>query len=216
MLTGTIPADLRWWRDMAGSESSSERIEGAIERGIRQGDFDKLPGAGKPLDLGDPRDPDWWIKEYAQREKLDLAEALPGVAALRKESLEFADSLDRFDSEEAVRDAAEDLNRRIYADRMDVRNIDNAFPLAAPEVDADDMVAKWRLRQLDAAATTAADETGSNKVAAETTAGKTMATKDEDDDRSAIRTLYLRALKITSLGILAMALAILVTYWVFT
>ena len=34
------------------------------------GEFDNLPGTGKPLNLSDAQDPDWWIKRYVAREGL--------------------------------------------------------------------------------------------------------------------------------------------------
>lgn len=188
---------------MTNPNSPGERVEGAIERGIRQGDFDKLPGAGKPLDLGDPRDPDWWIKDYATREKLDLAEAMPGVAALRKESLEFTDNLERFESEDEVRSAAEDLNHRILEDRKDLRNLQNTFPLAAPELDVDSVVKQWKTTQVA-------------KVVAKPAAADSDQPVDRaDSQRSAVRTLYLRALMIAGTGIGVMVLAIVVAFWVF-
>ena len=46
-----------------------ENWESPVERAIREaqerGEFDNLPGAGKPLrNLGSPdvEDPDWWVK----------------------------------------------------------------------------------------------------------------------------------------------------------
>lgn len=67
--------------------------ESPVDRQIREarerGDFDNLPGAGKPLDLGDLNDPDWWVKRLAARENLDLSGALPGALGLRKEAAGF-------------------------------------------------------------------------------------------------------------------------------
>ena len=44
----------------------------AIQQAMRRGDFDNLPGAGKPLPgLGDGRhDPDWWLRRKIEREQL--------------------------------------------------------------------------------------------------------------------------------------------------
>ena len=55
---------------------AEERIRQAIERG----EFDDLPGAGKPLDLGDD-DPGWWalrkLRELVEEEQLaEMAEEL--------------------------------------------------------------------------------------------------------------------------------------------
>ena len=61
-------------------------FESLVERQIREaqerGEFDNLPGAGKPLRGLDGReDPDWWVKQMMQREGLDMADALPPVMA---------------------------------------------------------------------------------------------------------------------------------------
>ena len=37
------------------------------------GDFDDLPGAGKPMkDLGTDHDPDWWVKRLVEREQISV------------------------------------------------------------------------------------------------------------------------------------------------
>ena len=70
------------------------RWESPVEKAIREaqerGEFDDLPGAGKPLtDLGDPDDPLWWVRRKAEREQLDLSLALPPGLQLRKEAVEL-------------------------------------------------------------------------------------------------------------------------------
>ncbi|MDX1691043.1 MAG: DUF1992 domain-containing protein [Acidimicrobiia bacterium] len=54
-------------------------VEGVVERRIREaaerGDFERLPGAGRPLrNLGDTYDPAWWTKAWVRRQRL-LTEA---------------------------------------------------------------------------------------------------------------------------------------------
>jgi hypothetical protein len=139
--------------------------ESAVEKAIREaqerGDFDNLPGAGKPLDLRDANDPDWWIKRYAARENLDLGGALPGALALRKEAAGYPESLVDVPGEQNVREIIEDYNKRVLADRLRPA-VGNLPPLLAKTLDVDDMVAGWRQlraeRQaaLDAAAAAAA------------------------------------------------------------
>ena len=44
-------------------------VETAIQQAMRRGDFDDLPGAGKPIPgLGESHDPDWWIRRKIERE----------------------------------------------------------------------------------------------------------------------------------------------------
>lgn len=121
--------------------------ESAVEKQIRiaqeRGDFDDLPGAGKPLDLSDMGDPDWWVKRLAKREQLDLSGALPGALGLRKEASGFPASLADVNREEHVREILDDFNRRVLADRLRPA-VGKLPPLIAKTVDVDDMVEQWR------------------------------------------------------------------------
>ena len=47
------------------AESLAEK---AIREAIERGEFDDLPGAGKPLDLSHSGDPEWWVKNLVERE----------------------------------------------------------------------------------------------------------------------------------------------------
>jgi hypothetical protein len=133
-----------------------EGYESPVDRAIREaqerGEFDNLPGAGKPLDLRDAGDPDWWIKRYAAREQLDLGGALPGALGLRKEAAGYPESLADVSNERTVRAVLEDYNTRVLADRLRPA-VGSLPPLLAKTVDVDDMVERWReLRQSRAAA----------------------------------------------------------------
>ena len=123
-------------------ESPADR---AIREAIERGEFDDLPGAGKPLrNLGDPNDPLWWVRGLAEREQLDLTGALPPAIALRKEAATFPVSLHDLRTEESVREVLEDFNRRVKRDRL--RLPEPGMPqLLAPTVDVDALVAQWRL-----------------------------------------------------------------------
>ena len=127
--------------------SQPPHYESSVEKAIREaqerGDFDNLPGAGKPLDLRDANDPDWWIKRYAARENLDLGGALPGALALRKEAATYPDSLMDVTTEQNVREIIEDYNRRVLADRLRPA-VGKLPPMLAKTLDVDDMVEAWR------------------------------------------------------------------------
>ena len=74
------------WRQPQQETWVDRQIREAQERG----EFDNLPGAGKPLgDLGDPNDSEWWVRRYIEREKLDVSGALPSPLVLRKEAASF-------------------------------------------------------------------------------------------------------------------------------
>lgn len=127
--------------------SGSSWAERGVERTIREaqarGDFDDLPGAGEPLRLGDPHDPDWWVKQLIQREQLSLVDALPPAIALRREAEQLPQTLARLTTERAVREHLEDLNARVEADWR--RPATGPFsPVVAHQVDVDRWVARWR------------------------------------------------------------------------
>lgn len=117
-------------------------VERILAQARERGDFDDLPGTGRPLDLSDIDDPDWWVKRYARREKLDLAGAMPTVLALRKEHEGFPGSL--LDLTEAgARAVLQDYNRRVKEDRLAVVR-GRGVPVVAPLVDVEAMLGRWR------------------------------------------------------------------------
>src|SRR4051812_26233791 len=96
--------------DTAGRPTADQRaqfVEIAIQQAMRRGEFDDLPGAGKPLrDLGGVRDPDWWIRKKIEREH--LTGLGPPALMLRTEDARLDDRLDGLPTESAVREALED------------------------------------------------------------------------------------------------------------
>jgi len=118
-------------------------IERLIREATERGEFDNLRGAGKPLDLGSPDDPDWWIKQKLRAEGLDGAGAVPAVLSLRKEAAGFPESLREIRTEAGVRTVLEDDNDRCRRDRLMPRD-PKTPPLVAPILDVDAMVARWR------------------------------------------------------------------------
>jgi hypothetical protein len=150
-----------------------EKWESPVERAIREaqerGEFDNLPGMGKPLrSLGDPErdDPDWWVKQLAEREQLDLSGALSPPLALRKEAATFPGSLLDLRTEASVRAVLDDYNHRVKTDRLRP-GVGASFPIWAPLVDVDDMVEQWRaLREAAKAAKAAVPSAGVTAPAA--------------------------------------------------
>ena len=95
-----------------------ERHESAVDKQIRlateRGDFDDLPGAGKPLPgLDEPDDDLWWVRGYLRREGLSTEALLPPSIQLRKEIDRLPETLRALPTERAVRDAVGELNLRI-------------------------------------------------------------------------------------------------------
>lgn len=119
-------------------------VDKQIEQAERQGAFDNLPGAGRPLQDVDVRsDPDWWVRGLIERENLDLSEALPGVMQLRREKAAFPGSLLDLPDEDAVRQRLEDFNERVLADRRRP-HVGPHPPPVVGRVDVEELVEVWR------------------------------------------------------------------------
>jgi len=65
-----------------------DSVERTIRDAIGRGEFDNLPGAGKPLpDLDRQYDPDWWSRRYL--EQLKAEDAADEVRRLIRRELPF-------------------------------------------------------------------------------------------------------------------------------
>lgn len=118
-------------------------VETAIQQAMRRGDFDDLPGYGKPLEgLGDHHDPDWWIRRKIQTEQ--LSGLGPPALMLRTEDAEFAARADELTGEADVRDYVEDFNRRVIGAR---RQLQGGPPVVTATRDVEAEVAAWRQRR---------------------------------------------------------------------
>ncbi|WP_151084156.1 DUF1992 domain-containing protein [Nocardioides cynanchi] len=114
-----------------------------IQEAMKRGDFDNLPGAGKPIEgLGAQHDPDWWIKKLVEREKISV---LPPALQLRKDDAELDAALDRHTAESEVRRLLEDFNARVLHARY--TPVDGP-PLVTMPRDVDAEVDAWRERRL--------------------------------------------------------------------
>ena len=91
---------------------SWERIaENRIRDAMQAGEFDNLPGAGKPLpNLTDGYDPEWWLKQLVQREQISVLP--PSLEVLRKVESEMA-AIWLLADEAKVRSRLLALNREI-------------------------------------------------------------------------------------------------------
>ena len=118
-------------------------VETVIQQAMRRGDFDDLPGAGKPIPgLGESHDPDWWIRRKIEREQ--LTGLGPPALRLRVENLELEHRLDELAREDDVREALEDFNRRVIEAR---RQLHGGPPVVTPTRDVEAEVAAWRERR---------------------------------------------------------------------
>lgn len=118
-------------------------IETAIQQAIRRGEFDDLPGAGKPLEgLGERHDADWWIRRKIETEQ--LRGLGPPALMLRVENEEFDERVDALAGEADVREYVEDFNKRVIEAR---RQLLGGPPVVTPTRDADEEVAEWSVRR---------------------------------------------------------------------
>jgi hypothetical protein len=123
------------------------RFESWVERQIRaaqeRGEFDDLPGAGKPLPgLTGLYDEMWWVKQVAERERVSV---LPPMLALRKEAEDLLDSLEGVASEASVRDLVDDYNARVVEAIR--RPQDGPLSAVARRLDIDEVLAEWSRRR---------------------------------------------------------------------
>ncbi|THI95452.1 DUF1992 domain-containing protein, partial [Nocardioides sp.] len=122
-----------------------------VRQAMARGDFDNLPGAGKPLKgLGEHYDPDWWVKQLVERERITV---LPPALQLRKDDAELDDRIDELASERDVREFVQDFNERVIRARY--TPVDGP-PLITMPRDLESTVAEWRERRDARRRTTAA------------------------------------------------------------
>ena len=145
------PPDLPRARDArTGNPAARNRIDQQhrwvdlqIQQAIARGEFDNLPGAGKPIkDLGTQHDPDWWVKQLIERER--ITGVLPPALQLRKDDAELDAHLDRITSEREVRERVEEFNARVLKARY--TPVDGP-PLITQPRDVQATLAAWRERR---------------------------------------------------------------------
>jgi hypothetical protein len=135
--------------DRPGSAAAAARIRQQqtwvdlqISAAMERGEFDDLPGAGKPIaDLGTEHDPEWWLKKLVERERLVV---LPLSVQLRNEDAGLDAELDRLRTEKSVRARLEDFNERVVKARY---ALPEGPPLITMPRDLDQTVAAWAERR---------------------------------------------------------------------
>jgi hypothetical protein len=121
------------------TSSYESHIDRQIREAQERGDFDNLPGLGKPLpDRGELYDEDWWIKDLIRRE--NLTGLAPGTLKLRKEAEDIAETAATKKSESAVRELVADLNERILRARQ---GLVDGPPVVIEPVDVAEVVRAW-------------------------------------------------------------------------
>ena len=111
-------------RDKSDKAAAEERIRNQgtwvdvqLQQAMARGDFDDLPGHGKPIvDLDGRHDPDWWLKRFVQRE--DIHGLLPPALQVRRDDADLDDRLDTMAAERQVREAVEEFNEAVRRARF--------------------------------------------------------------------------------------------------
>jgi hypothetical protein len=112
-------------------------VDAQIQDAVARGQFDDLPGRGRPLaDL--TNDPDWWVKSKLRQEGISF---LPASLELRREVQALRERLCLVSSENDVRREVQELNARIR--RANAR-VTSGPPSDLAPLDEEAEVARWR------------------------------------------------------------------------
>lgn len=116
-------------------------VDKQIREATERGEFDNLPGAGKPLPgAGKPNEEQWWLKNYLRREGLSAEALLPTPLQLRKEIDRLPETVRGLRTEKEVREVVARLNREI----VDWLRAPTGPQVPVRPVSVDDVVAQWR------------------------------------------------------------------------
>ncbi|MCG8968515.1 DUF1992 domain-containing protein [Streptomyces sp. CL12-4] len=124
-------------------------FESWVDKQIRdadaRGEFDRLPGAGKPLpsDVESTYDELWWVKRKMAREGLSV---LPPTLALRKEAEDALAAAVDAPTEGAARRIVEQINVKI---RGVMFKPPPGPPLGLKPYDVEEVVRRWRERRAE-------------------------------------------------------------------
>ena len=117
-------------------------VEQQIREARERGEFDDLPGHGKPLpDVDRPRDELWWVRKKLRRENVSYS---PPAISLRREVEEALDEIAAATTEQEVRALVAKINERIrYVNSHTISG--PATTVAALEVE--ETVERWRSKR---------------------------------------------------------------------
>jgi hypothetical protein len=123
-------------------KSYRDWVEEMIQEAQRDGEFERLEGAGQPIPgITDPYDPDWWVKKLLKREKLTI---LPPALELLKKVEAGLEAAWVARDEEDVRARVAGINAEIA--RVNSRVADGPATQLAP-LDLESIVREWRARR---------------------------------------------------------------------
>ncbi|WP_049560670.1 J-domain-containing protein [Nonomuraea sp. SBT364] len=131
---------------MTDRKPGGMQFESWVDRQIREaqerGEFDDLPGAGKPIPGADkPYDEHWWVKQKLESEGLSMP--LPPSLQLRKDAEQALAAAAQARSEGEIRLIMNEINDRI---REAIRTGLPGPPLNLVPYDVERIVSEWRGR----------------------------------------------------------------------
>ena len=114
-------------------------VEQQIREARERGEFDDLPGHGKPLpDLDRPRDEMWWVRKKMQRERVSYS---PPAISLRRDVDEALEEIATAKTEAQVRALVAAINERIrYVNSHTI----SGPPTSVGVLDVEEVVERWR------------------------------------------------------------------------
>ncbi|OKI85229.1 J-domain-containing protein [Micromonospora sp. CB01531] len=124
-------------------------VEAQIRSAQERGEFDNLPGAGKPIPgRGLPYDESWWIKSFLERERIPGDLLLPTPLQLRRRVERLPGEVRDLPTEDLVRAAVTALNREI----VDFLRAPSGPRVVVRPVNVEETVRVWREERARAAA----------------------------------------------------------------
>ena len=117
-------------------------IDRQIREAAERGEFEDLPGKGKPIpDLDKPNDENWWILQKLRSEDLSY---LPPSLALKKEAESALGAAMSAKSENEVREIIEQINAKVTrANRLGIDGPSVSFVL----YDSERVLREWQARR---------------------------------------------------------------------
>lgn len=126
--------------------NQSRWVDLQVQQAMERGEFDDLPGRGKPIaDLGGDHDPDWWVKKLIEREQ--ITGVLPPALAIRKEDAELDARLDKITTEREARREVEEFNERVRRAIYTPPTGPSSPPVITQQRDVDATLEAWRDRR---------------------------------------------------------------------
>lgn len=119
-------------------------VDRLIHEAEERGEFDNLPGAGKPLPgLDRPLDENWWLRQKVRDEELPSDALLPPALHLRKEVAGLPQTVRNLPDEESVRAIVGEVNARV----AEWIRAPSGPVLPVPRADVEKIVAGWRAQR---------------------------------------------------------------------